>query len=191
MTRGLLLGTRVRGRQRLSRRLGPVRQLRLHRAADLSRLEHRAVARHDRRSGGSARRSRCRAPALLGVGYAAVGTTHGTADERDYHYGVAPQALLALRLIYGDRASLDLTGREYFVSNVGAAAPAAGTTTSSAATPPSPGASPGCTRSTFKLIGNRRDARFTALGSTRQTQVDRGIFYTLLGQDRFGVVDWR
>ena len=58
--------------------------------------------------------------ALLGVGYAAVGTTHSTADN-DYHYGVAPQALLALRVIFGDRVSLDLTGREYFVSDVAAA----------------------------------------------------------------------
>ena len=61
---------------------------------------------------------------MAGVGYAAVGTVHGTAStDRDYHYGVAPQALLALRLIYGDKAALDVTGREYFVSDV-----AAGTT---------------------------------------------------------------
>jgi hypothetical protein len=58
--------------------------------------------------------------ALLGSGYAAVGTTHSTA-ESDYHYGVAPQALLALRFIFGNKASLDLTGREYFVSRIGAA----------------------------------------------------------------------
>ena len=42
----------LRSRDRLSRRLGPLRQLRLHRAADLPGLEHRALARHDRRSGG-------------------------------------------------------------------------------------------------------------------------------------------
>src|SRR5262245_16956340 len=43
--------------------------------------------------------------AMLGAGYAAVGTLNG-AGQSDYHYGVAPQALLALRLILGDRASL-------------------------------------------------------------------------------------
>ena len=37
----------------------------------------------------------------LGLDYAAVGTLHGT-DERDYHYGVAPQARLALRVIWAD-----------------------------------------------------------------------------------------
>ena len=42
---------------------------------------------------------------MLGVGYTAVGTAHGTAStDRDYHYGVTPQALLALRLTYGDKA---------------------------------------------------------------------------------------
>ena len=49
--------------------------------------------------------------ALSGVGYAAVGTTRSTADN-DYHYGLAPQALVALRFIFGERASIDLTGRE-------------------------------------------------------------------------------
>ena len=57
---------------------------------------------------------------LGGAGYAAVGTTRST-SERDYNYGVAPQALVALRLILGERASIDLTGREYFVSRVAAA----------------------------------------------------------------------
>ena len=41
--------------------------------------------------------------ALTGVGYAAVGTTRSTA-ENDYHYGLAPQALVALRFILGERA---------------------------------------------------------------------------------------
>src|SRR6185503_5738942 len=58
--------------------------------------------------------------AMLGVGYAAVGTLGGT-GESDFHYGVAPQALLALRLIFGEKASLDVTGREYFVTRASAA----------------------------------------------------------------------
>ena len=55
---------------------------------------------------------------LLGVGYASVSDIHGISDESANHYGVAPQALLALRLIVGDRASLDLIAREYFVSDL-------------------------------------------------------------------------
>jgi hypothetical protein len=55
--------------------------------------------------------------ALAGVGYGAGGTIHGL-GERDYHYGLTPQGLLALRLIFGDTASLDVSGRDYYVSRV-------------------------------------------------------------------------
>ena len=55
---------------------------------------------------------------LLGAGYAAARAI-GPADGRDYHYGVAPQAVANVRLITGSRAALDLTAREYFVSGVG------------------------------------------------------------------------
>lgn len=55
-----------------------------------------------------------------GVGYGAAGTVVPLADERDYHYGAAPQGLLALRLILGDRAMLDATGRGYHITGVGA-----------------------------------------------------------------------
>jgi hypothetical protein len=128
--------------------------------------------------------------AMAGLGYAAVGTTRRPAGERDYNYGVAPQALLALRLTNDDKSSLDLALREYFVSHI-----ASGTS----------GGRDNIIRAeasftwrfaklralTFKLVGNRRDARFPALGASRQTQVTAGVFYTLIGQDRFGVVDWR
>jgi hypothetical protein len=55
---------------------------------------------------------------LLGAGYAATRAL-GQADGRDYHYGVAPQALVNLRLIAGHRAAFDVTAREYFISSVG------------------------------------------------------------------------
>ena len=55
---------------------------------------------------------------LLGMGYASVSTLNGISDERANSYGAAPLGMLALRLIVGDRASLDMTGREYFVTKV-------------------------------------------------------------------------
>jgi hypothetical protein len=55
---------------------------------------------------------------LVGAGYVAVYSLDQT-DGRDDHYGVAPQALANLRVIAGRRAALDVTAREYFVSNVG------------------------------------------------------------------------
>ncbi|MGZ5205968.1 MAG: DUF3943 domain-containing protein [Caldimonas sp.] len=128
--------------------------------------------------------------ATLGVGYAAVGTTRGAVDERDYNYGVAPQALLALRFTRDEKVSLSLSAREYLVSSV-----ASGTS----------GGHDNIVRGdasftyrlakqqavTLKVLGNRRDARFAGPGTQRQTQVAVGLFYTLLGQDRFGTVDWR
>src|SRR4029077_14640447 len=51
--------------------------------------------------------------ALAGAGYGAARSIQRT-EERDYHYGATPQGLLALRLIFGDRAMIDLTGREYY-----------------------------------------------------------------------------
>jgi len=127
--------------------------------------------------------------ALLGAGYAAVGTTHSAADN-DYHYGVAPQALLALRLIFGDRVSLDLTGREYFVSRVAAA---------------DRGGHDNIVRAdasltmrvyrqhaiSLKYLFNRRDAFYPDFGDSSQTRATLGIFYTWLGHDRFGAVEWR
>ena len=127
--------------------------------------------------------------ALLGVGYAAAGTVHG-AGETDYHYGVAPQGLLALRLIFSDKASLDVTGREYFVTR---------------ATSGGRGGHDNIMRAdialtvrihkehaiAIKYLWNRRDATYPDLGDRTQTRGTLGIYYTLLGHDRFGAVDWR
>lgn len=126
---------------------------------------------------------------LGGVGYAAVGTVSGR-DERDYHYGVAPQGLFALRLIVGTKASIDFTGREYFVSDIGNA---------------HRGGHDNIIRSdvgfTYRISGkhaislkyqwNQRDASYPDLGDRTQTTGTLGIFYTYLGHDGFGATDWR
>jgi hypothetical protein len=124
--------------------------------------------------------------ALLGAGYAAVGTTHSSLDT-DYHYGVAPQALAALRLILGERASVDVTGREYFVSSVAGA---------------DRGGHDNIVRLdaaftlrvykqhaiSVKYLGNRRDASDPA--SAAQLRATVGLFYTYVGHDLFGAVEW-
>ena len=128
--------------------------------------------------------------AMAGLGYAAVGTINSLAAgvDRDYHYGVAPQALLAGRAIFGDRSSLDLTLREYFVSDVG-----------------NRGGHDNIARAdvaytwrikhqhavTVKYLWNRRDANYPDIGNRGQARGTFGIFYTLLGTDHFGAVDWK
>jgi hypothetical protein len=131
------------------------------------------------------------ATALAGVGYANVSTLHGASD-RDYHYGVAPQAMVSLRFISGDRASLELSAREYFVSEV-------------ASDPAGRGGDDNIIRAeatltyrihkqhaiAVKYMWNRRDAHYPVIGDQKQTRATIGIFYTLLGHDRFGAYDWR
>ncbi len=126
---------------------------------------------------------------LFGTGYAGVGTLHGTA-ENDYHYGLAPQALAALRFIFDGRASVDVTAREYFVSRVGGAATGGKDNivrTDAALTIPVRGQHAVSVR--YQL--SRRDASTTGLGDITQTRGTIGIFYTWLGHDQFGAVDWR
>lgn len=125
---------------------------------------------------------------LAGFGYAAVGTAHA-AGEGEYHYGIAPQALLAGRLILGDRVSLDVTGREFFVSNIPERVPDGHDNI--ARLDASLTVRLYRQRAlTLKYLWTRRDARFADVNRT-QARATLGMFYTMLGSDRFGAVDWR
>ena len=126
--------------------------------------------------------------ALLGAGYAAVGTVRST-DERDYHYGVAPQGLLAFRMIYANKFSLDLTGREYFVSRI-AAAERGGHENIARLDAALTMRIKGPHAVSIRYIGNRRDVSYPDISSRKQTRATIGIFYTLLGHDQFGAVEW-
>jgi hypothetical protein len=55
----------------------------------------------------------------VGAGYVAAHSIGRTDVRDDDHYGVAPQALANLRFIAGRRAALDVTAREYLVTDVG------------------------------------------------------------------------
>ena len=131
---------------------------------------------------------------LGGAGFGAAGTV-GDKEERDYRYGVVPEALLGLRLIVSDLAMLEAQGRQYWVVGVGA------------------GASPGAERYGHEMI-NRATIGLTvrihgphALGiqyvvSTREARSPDGrdrhqsvetvtLSYNFLGHTRFGAVEWR
>jgi hypothetical protein len=124
------------------------------------------------------------ATALAGAGFAAVGALTRR-DTTDYHYGVAPHALLASRIIFSDRASLDLSAREYFVSRV------AGTTGHDNIFRVDAAFTVRFHRQraiALRYLLSRRDAFFPDVGSRTQLRGTLGAFYTLLGHDRFGAV---
>jgi hypothetical protein len=127
--------------------------------------------------------------AAAGVGYAAAGTIRSS-GENDFHYGVAPHALVALRAIFGARTALDLTAREYYVSRLAAA---------------DRGGHENIVRVdaaltwlvhkrhavSIKYLGNWRNSAYPDLGRGKQSRETIGLFYTLLGHDRYGAVEWR
>ena len=127
--------------------------------------------------------------ALGGIGYAAAGNVTQV-GERDYHFGVAPQGLIALRLIIGDRAMFDLTGRAYSLTGMGGE---------------DPGGREAIDRLnmgfTFRIYGRHaigiqyiasiRDAHYPDRADSHQTAGTVSLVYTLLGNTRFGAVEWR
>lgn len=127
--------------------------------------------------------------AMGGIGFAAAGTNRG-GREGDYQYGIAPQALLAARLIATGVASLDVTAREYYVSGVAAATPEGHDNIARA--------DAALTLRLWRQNAialryqwSRRDAFYPELGHERQERGTIGLFYTLLGHDRFGATEWR
>ena len=126
--------------------------------------------------------------ALGGVGYAAAGTISGP-GERNYRYGTAPQGLLALRLILGDRAMVDLNAREYYISDINGTSPdgheliARGNV--------------GLTVRVYgqhalglQLTSTTRDSHSVGAEDRHQTEEIASVVYTLLGDDNFGAVQW-
>jgi hypothetical protein len=127
--------------------------------------------------------------ALAGVGYGTAGTIEGS-GERDYHNGATPQGLLALRLIVGDRASLDLTARDFHVTDMAS---------------DEDGGREHIFRAdaaltlrvhnlhgiTLKYVASRRDAQYAGLPDTHQDVGALSVGYAYLGQTRSGAVDWR
>ena len=171
--------------------LGPLRHLRLLCARRLSLLQHGGLVRHDpssidiRIAGGSEFRA-CGS----GLSPRAANRFGGQADQtdaRDYHYGVAPQALANLRFIAGRRAALDVTAREYFISAVGGFG-----------TGQRDLIFVGDTSLAIRLYRRhalgltyqlaRRSSDLLALPDHTQARSTVGLFYTFLGSGGFGAV---
>jgi hypothetical protein len=126
---------------------------------------------------------------LGGIGYAAAGNVTQV-GERDYHYGVAPQGLLGLRLILGNKAMFDLTGRAYYLTGVGGEDPGGRETIARL--------NMGVTVRIYgrhalgiQYIASTRDARYPDRPDSHQTTGTVSLVYTLLGKAQFGAVEWR
>jgi hypothetical protein len=136
---------------------------------------------------------------LGGVGFGAAGTTPGEFGERDYHFGVAPQGLLALRLLFGQRAALELVGRGYYVDGTGHY-----TTVGSTAFDAAGGSETIIRIKTalnvrvygrhglgIQFVQSIRDSQYGGQPSRHQSEGTTSLVYTFTGDSFFGAVEWR
>jgi hypothetical protein len=124
----------------------------------------------------------------VGAGYSAAATI-GSSDDRDYHYGIAPLAVIDYRAILNNKLSFDFIGHEYFVSRI-AAAERGGHENVSRIEASLTYRIQGPNAISLRYLKNARVGSFPGLGDRRQTRDTIGVFYTLLGHDRFGAVEW-
>jgi Domain of unknown function (DUF3943) len=127
---------------------------------------------------------------LGGVGFGAAGTTPGASGERDYHYGVTPQGLLALRLLFGSRTALEVVGRGYYVSGTGSDDATGSETIVRVKS--------GITVRIYgrhglgvQYVESLRDSHYGTLPSKHQSDGTLTLVYTYLGDSHFGAVEWR
>lgn len=127
---------------------------------------------------------------LGGVGFGAAGVTPSASGERDYHFGVTPQTLLALRLLFGDRAEVEVAGRGYYVSGTGS---------------DNSEGSERIVRASCNLnlrvygrhgvgiqyVQSIRDAQYGTAPGRHQSDGTASLVYTFLGNSHFGAVEWR
>ena len=127
---------------------------------------------------------------LGGVGFGAAGTTPGASGERDYHYGVTPQGLLALRLLFGSRTALEVVGRGYYVSGTGSD----DSTGSETIVRVKSGINVriyGRHGIGLQYVESLRDSHYGTLPSKHQSDGTLTLVYTYLGDSHFGAVEWR
>ena len=126
---------------------------------------------------------------LAGVGFGAAGTV-ADEDEKDYHYGVMPQLNLGVRVIFGERAVIEASGRQYYVGglnredrlgqeiinrlSVGATVRVYG--------PHAIG---------IQWLLSMRDAESRGVRDRHQSVETLTVSYNFIGHTRFGAVEWR
>lgn len=126
--------------------------------------------------------------ASAGIGYTAMGTIQSSAP-RDDRYGLAPQMLLAMRMVLGNEASLDLVARRYLAGSLIRS-------DSDATDRVFRGEASLTVRLqrnhlvSLKYITSRRDSTLFGPGAPTQRRDTIGVYYTYQPSDGFGVVAW-
>ncbi|CAM5796770.1 DUF3943 domain-containing protein [Rhizobacter fulvus] len=126
---------------------------------------------------------------MAGLGYSAASAWRPTADDRDYHYGVAPRIGVSMRAIAGSTVSFDLDAQKYFMGRI--ANRGAGADDVSRVDAALTWRVHGRHAIGVKYAWSHRHANFPVAPDRVQTVATVGVYYTLLGLDTFGTVDWR
>ena len=124
-----------------------------------------------------------------GVGYAAASSSLRNVDATEYHYGMAPRGEMNLRLIEGDRLSLDVGARIVSLGRI--ANRRAGRDDISRVESALTWRVSGPHALGVNYVWSHRSAAFPGGTEQRQTLGQFGIYYTLLGRQDFGTVEWR
>ncbi|MFA6091469.1 MAG: DUF3943 domain-containing protein [Elusimicrobiota bacterium] len=129
--------------------------------------------------------------ALGGIGYGTAGTIVPLGDEKDFHYGAAPQGLLALRCIFGKLAMLDATARGYYLSGVGSSR-AHGVEELARLNASFIVRIYGPHALGINYLLTSREARYSSasLPARHQLVETIGLAYNLIGDIHFGAVNW-
>ena len=135
---------------------------------------------------------------LGGVGFGAAGSTPVATGDRDYHYGIAPEALLALRLIFGHRAKVDLDARGYYVAGTGHFISTDNAVDNAGGSEAIVRIKTGFTVRVFRRHGigleyveSIRESQYGSQPSRHQSDGTVSLVYTYLGDSHFGAIEWR
>jgi hypothetical protein len=126
--------------------------------------------------------------ASAGIGYTAMGTIRSSAPHDD-RYGLAPQMLLALRMVLGNDASLDLVARKYLAGNL----IRSGSDDTDRVLRAEASLTMRLRRNhlvSLKYITSRRDSALFGPGAPAQRRDTIGVYYTYQPSDGFGIVGW-
>jgi hypothetical protein len=191
MTRGLLFGKKYESREDNARGVWGIYGSYDYLSPQVYRISTTAASLGTTLQWWLSRQVALQGTGTAGIGYGSAGTIQPAGDESDFHYGAAPQGLLALRLIFGQRAMWDLTTHGYYITGLGASK-AHGTeeiirlNTSFVVRLYGPHALG------VNYLVTRREAHYSSssLGERHQSVGTISLMYNYLSDFHFGAVEW-